>query len=342
MRTIWIPKPTRTSVRRTMSSGSSKVSERRISRCCPTSQATNTRRLLDACWPRRQRCRVGAQLSFRSALRSDHGAPQPATDPHPLGPSHPVVPRGARLADVEDSERRSPNGRARGPRAGTPMKSYQQLFAELKRRNVFKVAAVYGARRLRADPGGRPAGQGAAAAGRLPAVRRRHPPARLPARAGPRVGVRAHPGGRARGPRPAARTRSRRSSRSPPPQRWPAGLLALAGVAALLAGAWWAGPRTGAARRRTTPRTSRRRRAVAARVRRPGRGRAAVDRRAPVRRHEPRGRPGVLQRRDHRGDPQHPGEDPRAEGGGPDVGLRLQGTQTSTSARSATASASAT
>lgn len=124
------------------------------------------------------------------------------------------------------------------------MKSYQQLFAELKRRNVFKVSAVYGALAFGliqvADPLGAYL--------------------RLPDTFGPFVvallllgfpvalvlawAFELSPQG-VRKIEPAAPGELEAIVAQPPSRRWPAGLLALAGVALLAGGAWWAGLRAG-------------------------------------------------------------------------------------------------
>ena len=126
------------------------------------------------------------------------------------------------------------------------MKSYQQLFAELKRRKVFKVAAVYGAVAFGliqvADP--------LAGAMRLPdtfvpfviaILLLGFPVALILAWAfevtpdGVQVTEGAAPG------------EIEAIVAEPASRRWPAGLLALAGTAALLGGAWWAGLEMGRA-----------------------------------------------------------------------------------------------
>ncbi|HSM08449.1 MAG TPA: tetratricopeptide repeat protein [Gemmatimonadota bacterium] len=123
------------------------------------------------------------------------------------------------------------------------MKSYQQLFAEMKRRKVFKVAGVYGVVSFGliqvADP----------LAGIL-----RLPESFLPFVVGllllgfPLALVLAWafevtPDG-VRRTEMAAPGEIERIVAQPFSKRWPAGLLALVGVAALVAGAWWAGRRS--------------------------------------------------------------------------------------------------
>ena len=68
-----------------------------------------------------------------------------------------------------------------------------------------------------------------------------------------------------------------------------------------------------------------RRRGPAARLCRSVGGFPPLDRRAPVLRHEPGRRPGVLRRRDDGGAVEHPREDPPTAGRGADLVVRLQG-----------------
>ena len=125
------------------------------------------------------------------------------------------------------------------------MKSYQQFFAELKRRHVFKVAAIYGATAFvllqLADL--------LVEALKLPAdfltmitvlVLLGFPLALILAWA-----FEVTPGG-VRRTDAASPVELAEIVAQPASKRWPAGVLALAGVAALVLGAWWVGTRTGA------------------------------------------------------------------------------------------------
>jgi TolB-like protein len=126
------------------------------------------------------------------------------------------------------------------------MKSYQQLFAELKRRNVFKVSAVYGALAFGliqvADP--------LADAMRLPDTFVPFVVALLllgfPVALVLAWAFELSPQG-VRKTEAAGSGEIEAIVAQPASERWPAGLLALGGVALLVAGAWWAGHRTGAA-----------------------------------------------------------------------------------------------
>jgi len=124
------------------------------------------------------------------------------------------------------------------------MKSYQQLFAELKRRKVFKVAAVYGAVAFVLLQVADLLGQGL----RLPesfmpfitaVVLLGFPLALILAWAFEMT------------PDGVQRTEAADAGELeqivalPAAKRWPAGLAALVGLGALLAGAWWVGTRTG-------------------------------------------------------------------------------------------------
>ncbi|HSM08448.1 MAG TPA: adenylyl cyclase, partial [Gemmatimonadota bacterium] len=124
------------------------------------------------------------------------------------------------------------------------MKSYQQLFAELKRRKVFQVAAVYGAGAFAILQGADVLGQGL-----------RLGEAFLPlVTAAVLLGFplalvlswffEVTPGGVHR-TGDAAPGELEAIVAQPASRRWPAGLAALVGMAALLAGAWWVGTRTG-------------------------------------------------------------------------------------------------
>lgn len=124
------------------------------------------------------------------------------------------------------------------------MKSYQQLFAELKRRSVFKVAAVYGAVAFGliqvADPLGQylrlPETFGAFVVALLILA---FPVALVLAWA-----FELSPQG-VRKIEPAAPGELEAIMAQPLSKRWPSGLLALVGLALLVGGAWWAGVRTG-------------------------------------------------------------------------------------------------
>jgi len=125
------------------------------------------------------------------------------------------------------------------------MKSYQQLFAELKRRHVFKVAAIYGATAFVVLQLADLLGQGL----QLPAeflsmitvlVLLGFPFALIVAWA-----FEVTPEG-VRRTDPASREELEAIVAEPASRRWPAGLLAFAGVAALVAGAWWVGRRSAA------------------------------------------------------------------------------------------------
>ena len=120
------------------------------------------------------------------------------------------------------------------------MKSYQEFFAELKRRKVFKVAAVYGAGAFVILQAADILGQGL----RLPdsflpfitaVVLLGFPMALILAWA-----FEVTPEGVQRTSAPAAGEIEGMVA-APASQRWPAGLMALAGVTALVAGAWWVG-----------------------------------------------------------------------------------------------------
>jgi TolB-like protein len=124
------------------------------------------------------------------------------------------------------------------------MRSYQQFFAELKRRHVFKVAAIYGATAFvllqLADL--------LVEALKLPGdfltmitvlILLGFPVALILAWA-----FEATPTG-VRWTDAASQAELAEIVAQPASKRWPAGLLALCGVAALLAGAWWVGTRTG-------------------------------------------------------------------------------------------------
>ncbi len=120
------------------------------------------------------------------------------------------------------------------------MKSLQQFFAELKRRKVFKVAAVYGAGAFIILQVADILGQGL----RLPesflpfitaVVLLGFPLALLLAWA-----FEVTPEGVQR-TSDATEGEIEGLIAAPASQRWPAGLMALAGVAALVAGAWWVG-----------------------------------------------------------------------------------------------------
>jgi TolB-like protein len=124
------------------------------------------------------------------------------------------------------------------------VKSYQQLFAELKRRHVFRVAAVYGAVAFAliqvADP--------LTTALRLPDAFLTYVVAVLllgfPLALVLAWAFEATPDG-VRKTEPAAPGEIAAIVAEPAAQRWSAGLLALLGVAALVAGAWWVGRRSG-------------------------------------------------------------------------------------------------
>ena len=124
------------------------------------------------------------------------------------------------------------------------MKSYQQLFAELKRRHVFRVAAIYGATAFvllqLADL--------LVEALKLPAdfltmvtvlILLGFPLALVLAWA-----FEVTPEGGVRRVDPASQEELAEIVAQPASKRWPAGLLALAGVAALVFGAWWVGRQT--------------------------------------------------------------------------------------------------
>jgi TolB-like protein/Flp pilus assembly protein TadD len=135
------------------------------------------------------------------------------------------------------------------------VKSYQQLFAELKRRHVFRVAAIYGATAFVVLQLADLLGQGL----QLPAeflsmvtvlVLLGFPFALILAWA-----FEVTPEGVRRTDR-ASDDELAAIVAEPASRRWPAGLLALAGVAALVAGAWWVGRRSGAADEATTAASS--------------------------------------------------------------------------------------
>jgi len=120
------------------------------------------------------------------------------------------------------------------------VKSYQEFFAELKRRKVFKVAAVYGAGAFIILQAADILGQGL----RLPesflpfitaVVLLGFPLALMLAWA-----FDVTPGGVQR-TGAAAEGEIEGILAQPASSRWPAGLMALAGVVALVAGAWWVG-----------------------------------------------------------------------------------------------------
>jgi len=124
------------------------------------------------------------------------------------------------------------------------MKSHQQLFAELKRRKVFKVAAVYGAVAFGLIQVADPLGQ----ALRLPEtflpfvvaiLLLGFPVALVLAWAFEVTPDGVHRTGA------AAPGEIEAIVAEPASKRWPAGLLAVAGAAALLGGVWWAGLQTG-------------------------------------------------------------------------------------------------
>jgi TolB-like protein len=123
------------------------------------------------------------------------------------------------------------------------MRSYQQLFAELKRRHVFKVAAVYGAVAFVLLQVAELLGQGL----RLPesfmpfitaVVLLGFPLALVLAWA-----FEVTPDGVQR-MKAASAGEIEDIVALPAAKRWPAGLAALLGLGALLAGAWWVGTRT--------------------------------------------------------------------------------------------------
>jgi len=124
------------------------------------------------------------------------------------------------------------------------VKSYQQLFAELKRRKVFKVAAVYGAVAFVLLQVADLLGQGL----RLPdsflpfitaVILLGFPLALILAWA-----FEVTPDGVQR-TEAASTDEIEEIVALPMSKRWPAGLAALVGLGALLAGAWWVGTRTG-------------------------------------------------------------------------------------------------
>ncbi len=125
------------------------------------------------------------------------------------------------------------------------MKSYQQFFAELKRRKVFKVAAVYGVVAFGllqvADP--------LAAALRLPDTFLTYVLAILllgfPLALVLAWALEVTPDG-VRKTEAAAPGEIETIVAQPLSKRWPSGLMALAGVGALVAGAWWVGRQTAA------------------------------------------------------------------------------------------------
>ncbi len=124
---------------------------------------------------------------------------------------------------------------------------------------------------------------------------------------------------------------------APASTRWPAGLLALAGVMALLAGAWYVGRQSASdpGGEGGNP-DARATRDGAAPVSDRGASLAYVDAADGTR---PKiavlpfvdmsqaGRPGVLQRRDHGRNPQRVEQDRGPAGHGPHLGLRLQGNE---------------
>ena len=126
------------------------------------------------------------------------------------------------------------------------MRSYQQVFAELKRRHVFRVMAVYGAVAFGliqvADP--------LADAMRLPETFVPFVVALLvlgfPVALVMAWAFELSPEGM-RKTEAASPAELEAIVGQPASQRWPAGLLALAGIALLVGGAWWAGKQSGAA-----------------------------------------------------------------------------------------------
>jgi len=125
------------------------------------------------------------------------------------------------------------------------MKSYQQFFAELKRRNVFKVSAVYGAVAFGLIQVAEPL----AGAMRLPDVFVPFVVALLvlgfPVALVLAWAFELSPQG-VRKMEAATAGEIEAIVAQPASGRWPAGLLALGGVALLVGGAWWAGRQTGA------------------------------------------------------------------------------------------------
>jgi TolB-like protein/Flp pilus assembly protein TadD len=126
------------------------------------------------------------------------------------------------------------------------MKSYQQFFAELKRRKVFKVAAIYGTVAFVFLQVADLLGQGL----RLPesflpfvtaVVLLGFPVALVFAWV-----FEVTPGGVQR-TEEASADEIEQIVALPGSKRWPAGIAALVGLATLLAGAWWVGTRTGPA-----------------------------------------------------------------------------------------------
>ncbi|MEN8145541.1 MAG: tetratricopeptide repeat protein [Gemmatimonadota bacterium] len=123
------------------------------------------------------------------------------------------------------------------------MKSYQQFFAELKRRHVFKVAAVYGVVAFGliqvADP--------LAGALNLPDTFLTYVVAILllgfPLALVLAWAFEVTPDG-VRATEVASPGELESIVAAPASQRWPAGLMALVGVAFLIAGAWWVGRQT--------------------------------------------------------------------------------------------------
>lgn len=124
------------------------------------------------------------------------------------------------------------------------MKSYQQLFAELKRRSVFKVSAVYGALAFGllqvADPLADALGLPGWFVPLVVALLLVGFPVALVLAWAFEV----TPEG-VRRTSQAPREELARIVAQPAFRRWPAGILALAGVALLVAGAWWTGLRAG-------------------------------------------------------------------------------------------------
>ena len=125
------------------------------------------------------------------------------------------------------------------------MRSYQQFFAELKRRHVFRVAAVYGAVSFGliqlADP--------LTKALLLPDVFLTYVVAILilgfPLATVLAWAFEVTPDG-VRKSMAATPAELDAIVAQPASHRWPSGLLALVGIGLLLAGAWWVGRRTGA------------------------------------------------------------------------------------------------
>jgi len=126
------------------------------------------------------------------------------------------------------------------------LKSYQQFFAELKRRKVFRVAAVYGAVAFGLIQVAEPLSE----ALRLPDTFLPFVVASLllgfPVALVLAWAFEVTPEGMQR-TAVAAPGEIEAIVAEPASKRWPAGLMALAGAAALLGGVWWAGLQTGRA-----------------------------------------------------------------------------------------------